>query len=239
MSINIKEEIQKLTKLQAFDKQIYDLKQKLEEFPIFLESIKKELELKKNNMRLAEESLKKAQLKQKEKEGELATKEADILKHQNQLFQLKTNKEYNTKLQEISGVKADKSKLEEEILLIFDEIDAAKKAIESEKNIFSQEEQKANQEKKKIEEELKVFEAQVKDLEAKRTQEASQVDPKILTNYERILKNKDGIAMVSVKDFACQGCYMNVTPQTVNEIKMYQKIVTCEMCARILYVEEE
>ena len=32
---------------------------------------------------------------------------------------------------------------------------------------------------------------------------------------------------------------MSVTPQVVNEIKMLDKIVICEACARILYIEED
>ncbi|MEW5758294.1 MAG: C4-type zinc ribbon domain-containing protein [Candidatus Omnitrophota bacterium] len=235
---NIKDQIQKLVILQQTDKQIYNYSQKLREYPALLDSIKKELEEKKRSLQLAEDSFKKTQLKQKEKEGELSTKEAEINKQQSQLFQLKTNKEYNAKLSEIAGIKADKSKLEEDILMIFDEVDAARKNLENEKKVFQEEEVRSNQEKKKIEEDIKILENKIKDLEGKRKQEADQVDIKILTNYEKILKNKEGLAIVPVRNFACQGCFMNVTPQTVNEINMHEKLVTCEMCARILYVEE-
>lgn len=235
---NIKDEIQKLIKLQDVDKQIYDYSQKLNNYPVILETIKNDLEEKKKHLNAAEDNLKKTQLKQKDKEGALALKEAEIVKHQGQLFALKTNKEYNAKLSEIAGVKADKSKLEEEILLIFDEIDAAKKSVDNEKKIFCEEEARSGQEKKKIEDEIKLLEAKIKDLEGKRKQELDQVDSKILAIYEKILKNKEGLAIVPVRNFACQGCFMNVTPQTVNEINMHQRLVTCEMCARILYVEE-
>jgi hypothetical protein len=44
---------------------------------------------------------------------------------------------------------------------------------------------------------------------------------------------------VPVKAHACGGCFMNVPEQTINEIRMHDKIVSCEMCARILYTEED
>ena len=48
-----------------------------------------------------------------------------------------------------------------------------------------------------------------------------------------------GLALVAVKDSSCQGCFIGVTPQVINEIKMQDKIVICESCARMLYIEED
>jgi len=32
---------------------------------------------------------------------------------------------------------------------------------------------------------------------------------------------------------------MFVPPQVINLIKMYERIITCEVCNRMLYIEEE
>jgi hypothetical protein len=72
-----------------------------------------------------------------------------------------------------------------------------------------------------------------------RKQAVPEIDPKILSQYERILFNRDGLAIVSVKDNSCAGCNMFVPPQVINLIKMYERIVTCEICNRILYINEE
>ena len=32
---------------------------------------------------------------------------------------------------------------------------------------------------------------------------------------------------------------MNVTPQMINQIKMHERLVFCESCARILYIEDD
>jgi predicted nucleic acid-binding Zn-ribbon protein len=52
------------------------------------------------------------------------------------------------------------------------------------------------------------------------------------------LQSKGGLAIASVKNNSCGGCNMFVPPQVINLIKMYDSIVTCEMCNRILYTEE-
>ena len=75
-------------------------------------------------------------------------------------------------------------------------------------------------------------------LNGERATLTQQVEPSILGKYERILANKDGLAMVRVEDEACQGCYMNVPPQVINEIKMAKGLVVCGNCSRILYIEE-
>jgi len=65
------------------------------------------------------------------------------------------------------------------------------------------------------------------------------IDRKILTQYERILNNRDGLAIVSVKGNSCQGCNMFVPAQVINLIKMYERIITCEVCNRMLYIKDE
>jgi len=55
----------------------------------------------------------------------------------------------------------------------------------------------------------------------------------------RILENKQGLALVPVVGSSCGGCHMNVTPQQRNAIKMNEELVFCEMCARILYLEDD
>jgi len=60
----------------------------------------------------------------------------------------------------------------------------------------------------------------------------------MLLEYERILNSRDGLAIVTVKGNSCGGCNMLVPPQVINLIKMYEHIITCEMCNRILYINE-
>ncbi len=178
-------------------------------------------------------------LKRKEKEIDLASKEENIRKLNGQLSSLKTNKEYQAMLSQIASLKTDNSVLEEDILKIMDEQDVLKKDIAKEKSYLSEEERKFQEEKKKVDERLKEMEFRISDLTAKRGRITPSIDKRAFTQYERILKGKNGLALVRVKDDACQGCFIAVTPQVVNEIKMQDKIITCESCARILYLEED
>lgn len=233
----IKEQIKVLVELQVIDTQIYNLKKRLASIPLELDAKARELESKKASLNIIEENIKNVLVKKKDRELELSAKEGAMNKFQSQLSLIKTNKEYTAMLSEIGGAKADKSLLEDEILKIMMELDVLKAETEKEKNNLSNEEKKTNEQKAKLLEEQKIITQDIEALTGKRNQIAPKINHKILNTYEKILKNKDGLALVKVTDNTCQGCFMNTSHQVVNEIRMYEHIVICGSCARILYEE--
>lgn len=237
--LNLKEEISKLIKLQEFDTELYNLKKEKDEKPKILETLDKVCEQKKQVLQGYEDKSKALLLKRKDLEGQLATKEEKIKELQNKLYGLKTNKEYSAMLSEINGVNMDKSLLEEEILKIFEEQDNLQKDLDKQKNHLEVEEKKHSEEKNKILNRVKEIEGFIKDLSAKRAVAEKEIDSKIVSQYNRILKGKESLALVKVENHSCQGCFMNVPPQVINEIKMNEKLIFCEMCARILYILDE
>lgn len=231
----INEQIKTLLELQKIDAEIYRLKAEAEALPVGQKKIEHELEKKKTSLRAAEEALKGFQLKQKEKEIDLQTREEKIKKLQSQLYQLKSNKEYTAMELEIKGLKADKSLLEEEILRLLDAVDQNKTETAKEKEIFSGEEKKAKEALdllKKVGDEIG---QKSSEFAGKRKAYLPNLDPKLLAQYERILKKREGLALVPVRNSSCGGCHMGLPPQVVNEIQLQEKLVVCESCARILY----
>ncbi|MBL7197147.1 MAG: hypothetical protein ISS47_03515 [Candidatus Omnitrophica bacterium] len=237
--LNLKEETRKLVELQGIDTQLYNLNKEKNEKPKILEALQNEFEQKKQILKEYEEKSKSLLLKRKDEEGQLATKEEKIKELQNKLYALKTNKEYSAMLAEINGVKMDKSLLEEEILKIFEEQDNLQKDLEKQKATLKEEDVKFNEEKEKILNRIKETEGFIKDLEAKRSVAEKEIDSKIISQYHRILKGKESLALVKVENHSCQGCFMNVPPQVINEIKMNERLIFCEMCARILYIPDD
>ena len=236
---SIKSQIKKLVDLQKIDVEIFSLKRDLTEKPAEVEELKNQFELKKSHLKELEEKIKIVQVNQKNLELDLKSKEDGIVKADGSLALLKTNKEYQAKLHEIENIKADKSIIEEKILLSYDEIEEARKEIEQEKIVVAGEEKKYFAQKKEVEDFIVLTNDKVKKLDIQRREISPGVNPDFLARYERILNNRDGVAMVPVKNHSCGGCFMTVPEQTVHEIKMYDKLVMCEMCARFLYLEDD
>ncbi|MDP2942515.1 MAG: C4-type zinc ribbon domain-containing protein [Candidatus Omnitrophota bacterium] len=237
--INVEEQLNILIKLQALDAQLYRLRKEREAKPKLIE----ELEARRNQEQAAvkeiEEKIKANQLKRKQKEMDLQTEEESVKKLSTQLYQIKTNKEYQTMQHEIEGHKADNSLLEDEILAIMEEADSFSKELIKERELFAEAERRLSEDRKKIEGEIAVIDNEIANFESQRKELTAQVDKKVLSQYEKVLANREGVALVAVKNHACQGCFINLPPQVINEIRMKDKITVCESCARILYIEND
>jgi uncharacterized protein len=238
-TVSIKEQLKKLVDLQKLDFDIYALKRDLEEKPAKVDELKTQFEATKATLKQLEEKLKTIQVEQKNYELDLKQKEELITKADQSLGLLKTNKDYQAKLYEIENFKADKSIIEEKVLMLFDAIEDARKKVDAEKAVVAGEEKKYLEQKKQVDDEIALAKDRIHVLESQRNQLVPGVHPDYLHRYDKILQNKDGLAIVPIKSQACGGCYMHVTEQLYNSIKMHDKIVYCDQCARILYLEDE
>ena len=238
-STSIRDQIKKLVDLQKLDKEIYDLNQDKAQKPKAVAALQESFEASKTHLKSLEEKLKRVQLDRNQKELELKEKETAIEKTNAQLSGLKTNREYTAKVTEIETLKADKSIVEEKILEFYDQADAVKKEIDDENKKVAEEEKKFLAAKKILEDDVKLIDDRLHVLESQRNQIVPDVDKDHLKRYEKLLKHKEGMAIVPILNNSCGGCYMNITQQMVNEMKMHAQLINCEMCARILYLEDD
>jgi len=236
--MDLKSQLSGLVHLQEVDSQIYALNQEKQAKPQEIKAIEEQFEAKQQGLAALEKSSLELQKQKKDQEAELAAKEENAKKLQGQLFQLKTNKEYQTMLQQIADAKADGSLMEEKILEIMVKMDKFKVDIGTEKKKLQEEEQFFNGEKAKVQARVKEIDDKIAQLDGQRKQIIPGIDSKIISQYERILASRNGLAITTAKNNSCQGCNMYVPPQAINLIKMYEKIITCEMCNRILYIED-
>jgi predicted nucleic acid-binding Zn-ribbon protein len=237
---NLKQQLEILRQLQEFDSQIYRLTDEKTAKPKEIEVLRAAFEEKKLKLAQLEKASLDAQKEKKDRELEFAAKEEAAKKLQSQLYQLKTNKEYNTMLQQIQDAKADASMIEDKILESMDKMDRVKAQAEEEKKRLDQEEQVFNAQKQKVDARIKEIQDVITGLEGQRAQLLPGIDKKILHDYERILKLRDGLAISCVThNSTCSGCNMTLPPQVVNLTRMYDKIITCDVCNRILFVPDD
>lgn len=237
--VDLKKQISSLVRLQTIDSEIYALQAEKGAKPQEIKTLEVDFAEKKQHLADLEKDFLDLQKQRKDIELELSSKEENIKKLQTQLYSLKTNKEYQAMLQQINDAKADVSVIEDKILQLLDQIDKVKSNRDEEKRKLQEEEEVFNAEIKKIDDRIKEIDDRLAQLESLRIQVTPEIDPKILAQYERILYNREGLAIVSAAGNSCQGCNMLVPPQVINLIRMYERIVTCEVCNRILYINED
>jgi uncharacterized protein len=225
--------------LQILDEQIWLRTQELERIPEAIAATERAHAEEAQVVTVADERHKVLQVAHKGKEGDLSAKEAAIKKSQTQLLQLKTNKEYTAMQQEIAGFKADQSLIEDEILALLDQMDAAKTALVREQGALAEKKSVMESTKQELTQEGQQLERELADLQTQRAEKSGQVPAHVLSRYERILSNREGVALVPVAHESCGGCSMSVPPQVVHQLRVGEELITCESCARILYWDPE
>ncbi len=86
--------------------------------------------------------------------------------------------------------------------------------------------------------EFKRDSATLSGLKAKVEQEGKSIDPELLERY-RAIKQHCTPPMAMMVGNQCGGCNMSLPAVVLREIRSGEKIVECDNCGRILYVQEE
>ncbi len=74
-----------------------------------------------------------------------------------------------------------------------------------------------------------------KQLESNRNSLYKKIESTHLAEYESLRTARNGTAMVSIIGPACGGCYSQLPPQQVLEIKENKDIINCTSCGILLF----
>jgi predicted nucleic acid-binding Zn-ribbon protein len=232
------EQIENLKRMQQLDGELYQLRRQQLDKPLELAQAKQRVAAQEAKVKASDDALKALQMAQKDKEGDLQSREASVKKLQSQLFQLKTNKEYSTMQHEIEALKADNSLIEEGILKLFDQVEAAARARQQEQQALAAVQEQYRSEEKRVQQDLSVIAQRIGELEQARSGVAPSLPQPTLEVYQRILSMRNGLALVPLARESCGGCHRRLPPQVVNEVMIKAKLVTCENCNRILFADD-
>jgi predicted nucleic acid-binding Zn-ribbon protein len=81
------------------------------------------------------------------------------------------------------------------------------------------------------------LEKQVEKLNFERQVAITSVTDENLVLYNRLKKQKRGIAVTLVEDLTCTACGVEIRPAERQEARSPNKIICCQSCGRILYTE--
>lgn len=195
------------------------------------------IQQKKGELSKSSEEIKTFYKKISGKELDLKSLEADINKLRLQMNQVKTNKEYGAIKLEIGGKEANKSVIEDEILKLMTTYEEMQQRYKSSEKEVKQEELQLEELKKKVDVDLHVLEGEILELKKKRVVYETALDKDVLQQYQRLVSHKDAVAIVSVVNKVCQGCFMSITSQTLNKLMADKDLTFCHSCGRILYLD--
>lgn len=238
-----------LIPLQELDLQIHKLKVQRAEKPRQLASAVQKVTHAKENLSAVQAEQK--ALKLETAKRELTVKEFDgkIEKIQTQSMSAKKNEEYQAFQKEISGLKADKSRVEDGLLDLMMQSDEKSKLEKLRQEEVKQAEDEHAAAKRKLEAEMAVDDREIEALLAKRAGVTAQSEKEIIRVYERVLAAKDdGVALAAVGKYEtiedegkviywqCEACGVGLNMQDVNLLMMGKELQFCRNCSRVMYL---
>jgi predicted nucleic acid-binding Zn-ribbon protein len=230
----MKEEFQNLIHLQEIDTAIHKIHSRQNVIPNEILTLDEELRGNERNLVEEKEKLKETDKRRRGLEIDLDTLAESLKKHQTQLHSVKTNKEYTVLLHEIETEKEKISSVEEDILFLIEEIDKGSEIV-GEKEVSVLNEKKSAEERHDFLEQEKIsLEKTLEKRLTERSEIIAKMDGQIITQYERIRKGRQGLAIVEIQGTTCGGCFTALPPQTAVEVRKGSRLHTCESCGRIL-----
>lgn len=233
----MKLELEKLVELQKTDTNIRRLKKSIETAEQRRADLNQEFEKHASSIREIQNRAESA----KTERGSLEKQVADAktyLDRANRNLKTSTNqKEYETSMREADVLQKQISGFEAQILEKMTAVEDVEKVLAERADEISSLDGNREQALSEFEQELETNRAEL-DAELKKREAVFVTLPKNLAAiYDRMAqRSRDGIAVAEVKNGACSACYMTLRPQVQLEIKRGDKIITCESCARILYI---
>jgi predicted nucleic acid-binding Zn-ribbon protein len=225
-----------LRELHALDVKVLRLQARRDGIPAALCRLDEETQRVTNILKEAERKLTQNRSTTDRFDLEIRTIEAAIKKLEEQLGKASSNKEYNTFLSEIASKKADMSRLEDQALAALTSIDELVDEHRTAKQELHKARQLREREAATVEAAMDEVDRELAAMQTQRPALAEQVDPGLLSQYERIVAKRGETALVPVIDGACQGCFMRVTSEVANALVRAQDVILCKTCSRILYL---
>jgi hypothetical protein len=223
-----------LCSIQRLDSELDTLRSKVDEIPRKIEGLNLTVSDEKKQLEATRARI--LDLKKRYKLAELDLRESDekIAAKSGQLYGAKTNELYKAFIKEIEALRVTKNRVEEEMIVMMEELERAEhqvKTLDREVTSIGTEtiERIGTLEKERAE-----LQAAVVVREEERTNLIGTIDQHILNVYERIRKNKRGVAVVSIANDRCNGCLIPIPPQLMLEVAKKDRLHLCEHCGRVL-----
>jgi uncharacterized protein len=227
-----------LIELQEVDRRLDELKEERGDLPLIVEELNKKLAEKRSQLEHDQSSLKTYKLRQRELELKINESKVRMEKYEEQLYQVKTNREYDAITLETETVKKQLDEEQAELQTLKENIQGLEAKIsETEVEV---EKLEGELEENNIELQVKLNETSEEENLLKQEREIiiSKTSPHIVKQYEMVRRARSGQGIAKVEGNTCGGCYSFIPPQKIVEVKKMKEIFTCEFCGRILVWDE-
>lgn len=232
------EQFSLLLELQGIDIELHELEvhlaglpEKLKQTEIAYHTIKDALEANQSALAMVEKS-------KRADETELAASLESLRQKEARLYAIKTNKEYQAAIKEVSEGKRINKEREDRVIQYMEKIEELNKKITQQKLDFADKEGVYKNELAVVQKEEVELRDKINELLTHRSELSERIDKTIYRKYE-FVRRRYPQALCGVVNGVCQGCSRKIQPQLFNEMLKKDSFKYCPSCNRLIFVKEE
>ena len=229
-------ELEQLLILQDRQQKIRHIQAEIKTVPLERAHLESQLVATAEGVETLKQKARQVEVDRKNLELDVGTRAESIARLKTQQYQTRKNDEFQAIGHEIQRYENEIRKLEDQELELMIEADKLKGEVEAADKSARATKESISRQLTDLETKSKALGSQQQELETERAALAAQIDDDLLDQFERLFNSKGDAAVVAVEHGVCTGCHMKVTTATAARVKAGKEIVSCENCARILYL---
>ena len=231
--------LKQLIELQRIDSRLLSIAELRGDLPVKVEELTNELSQIKKDFDKNEERVVNIATDIKKESNTIEDSTGKLEKLKNQLYLVKSNKEYDALNFEIDHLKESISKSEMIILELEEEKENINKSSESQKNEIDDATKMLDEKNTELQSTMSKTEQEESNLNKDRITVVDKIEERFVSTYNRLRKTKDGLGVMNILSNACGACYTQLPRQTVIEVKESIEIISCPNCSTYLFFDEE
>jgi uncharacterized protein len=229
-------DLKSLMELEKVDREIARLTEEVAALPRRVAEIEGQLADHKAAVEKARQAIKNNEASRRKHESDIQGFQQKIIKYREQSSSVKTNDEYRALMHEVEFAEKQISGCEDKILELMISLEGDEKKLKAAEADLKTEASAVEKEKEEARSRTAEDQEQLKTLNQQRAQLRVGVNDSSLAHYDRVMRQRKS-AIAEAREQKCQACFVMVRPQTWEELKSNEQIITCSSCGRILYYD--
>lgn len=233
------ETLRKLLELQRLDTELFAIEQQMRRVPLELRKEQAAYEQAVQELHREEQARRHVDEERVRQEQSLASAAERIKQLKAKQGQVKKNQEYQALTHEIQLAEESNSRHRTALERVREQRAAADAAVAQRLDAVAARKQQFMRRAEQAKQAIAALLERKKMCRAARKELVTTINPDALALYEKLLKTRAPRVLVPVDPVVkvCTGCNIQLTEQVIADIMRSDRLVLCETCARILYLD--
>lgn len=235
----MKDTIEALIELQQVDDEIRGQQVQRDELAANLDRLKSILTRMDAELSDKREKLGEATRFYDDKQIDLQADSERLSRSKQKLTAVTRTKEYAAMQRELDTLRRKFGEDEAEIMRLAQAIEEYKASIAAQETKLAELQGEVKREEDASAQRLGELDAAIQAVAERKKVITVRLDPQLARRYTRVLRNREGKAVVHAEGGKCSGCQMRLPPQTYIMVQRRETLESCPNCQRYLYVSED